>query len=96
MAMRCENIVVTVVWRTAALTYMAADDLELLAVEKMVLECTSGKLIETGRIYGTKLYMIKEMCIGLYVKYPLFLSDFNYTWIFSTIFRKKLLKCEIS
>jgi len=25
---------------------------------------------------------------GLHVKYPLFLSDFNYTWIFSADFRK--------
>jgi len=31
--------------------------------------------------------MIK-MYIGLHVKYPLFLSDFNDTWIFSTYFRK--------
>jgi hypothetical protein len=28
------------------------------------------------------------MYIGLYVKYPLFLSDFNETWIFSTYIRK--------
>jgi len=30
------------------------------------------------------------MYIGLHVKYPLFLSDFNGTWIFSTDVRKTL------
>ena len=29
-----------------------------------------------------------KMYIGLYVKYPLFLSEFNETWIFYTDFRK--------
>jgi len=31
-----------------------------------------------------------EMNIGFHVKYPLFLSDFNESWIFSTEFRKNL------
>jgi len=34
--------------------------------------------------------MIKSVCISLHVKYPLSLSDFNKTWIFSTDFRKVL------
>jgi hypothetical protein len=35
------------------------------------------------------------MYIGLHVKYPLFLTDFDKDQIFSTEFRKKFPKCQI-
>jgi hypothetical protein len=37
----------------------------------------------------------KKICIGLHVKYPLFLPDFNETWILLTRF-KKILRYQIS
>jgi hypothetical protein len=37
-----------------------------------------------------------KMNIGLHVKYPLFLSDFNYTWICLDFFFLKMVKYQIS
>jgi len=36
------------------------------------------------------------MSIGICVKYPLFLSDFNETLIFRTVFFEKIIKYKIS
>jgi hypothetical protein len=62
---------------------------------KMCVLIFSSNLSETFLILRIiELDMIK-MCIGLHVKYPLFLSDFNDTRIFSTDFRK-IIKYQLS
>ena len=48
----------------------------------------------TCNIYHSKKELSEiwsKTCISLHVKYPLFLSDINETWIFSTDFRKVLI-----
>ena len=44
---------------------------------------------------GIWLNFVNERMLGLYVKYPLFFSDFNETQFFSTYFRK-ILEYQIS
>jgi hypothetical protein len=44
---------------------------------------------ETFLILRRNEWDVIKMYIDLHVKYPLFLSDFNETWIFSKDFRKK-------
>jgi hypothetical protein len=55
-----------------------------------VLWVSLQRLSETFVIQEEISEMWLEMYIGLHVKYPLFLSDFNKTWIFSTCFRETL------
>jgi hypothetical protein len=63
---------------------------------KCVLWFSPQILFETFLIIRrTERDTIKKMCIGLHVKYPLFLSDINETWIFSKHLRK-ILKHQIS
>jgi len=52
-------------------------------------------LFETFHFLRRNEWDMIKMYIGLHIKYPLFLSDFNETWIFSKYFRK-ILKYQIS
>jgi len=63
---------------------------------KMCILIFSTTWSETFLILSrTERDMITNKYIGLHVKYPLFLSDFNEAWIFSTDFLK-ILKYQIS
>jgi hypothetical protein len=63
--------------------------IEVKSLLRFSLQLLSGTCLSLRR---SKQDMIKKMCIGLRVKCPLFLSDFNEIWIFSTDFRKKNYK----
>ena len=64
-------------------------------IKKKIIEHTMCVLIFCTTLSRTFLIIRKiqwnmiKMCIGLYVKYTLFLSDSNENWIFETDFRKK-------
>jgi len=66
---------------------------ELLKV-KCVFFILSTNLSETFNILRKIRRDVIKMYVGLHVRYPLILSDFNATYIFSTDFRKTV-KYEI-
>jgi hypothetical protein len=56
-------------------------------VFSLSLQVLSEKFFILGRAERDKIRIV----LGLHVKYPLFLSDFNETWIFPTDFLKILI-----
>ena len=68
---------------------------KLLNINKMRVLIFSTILSETFHTPRRIERNMIKMCICLYVNYPLFLLDFNETWISSTQFRK-ILNCIMS
>jgi hypothetical protein len=66
--------------------------LNITRVFGFFLELLSKTFIILRRIRQDIVIYVKS----LHVKYPLFLPDFNETWIFSTYFRKNLKYCVSS
>jgi len=58
-------------------------------IQKCVFRCSLYLLSETYFILRiTERDVLKKMYVGLYIKYPLFLSDLNKTCIYSAVVRK--------
>jgi hypothetical protein len=68
---------------------------KMLLITKCVFWFSLQLLSETFLILKWNEWGMIQICFGLHVKYPLFIPDFNETWILSTDFRK-ILKYEIT
>ena len=80
----------------STLSHKRLDFLERDTESKICVFWFSVQLLpETFIILRSNERDMIKMYIGLHVKYPLFLSDFNEMWIFSTEFRK-ILRYQIS
>ena len=66
-----------------------------IAEHKMCVVVSSTTFVRNVSRSKKNLVIIRSKTTSGYVKYPLFLSDFNETWIFSIVFRK-ILKHQIS
>ena len=61
---------------------------------KMFVLFVSTISSETFLVQAARDEILSQISTGLHVKYPLFLSDFNETWIFSTDFSKYQLSVQ--
>jgi hypothetical protein len=66
------------------------DSQETVIGHKMCVFIFSANLSEVFLILRRNEWDMIKMCIGVRVKYPTFLSRFNWAWIFSTDFQKMI------